>query len=254
MKFGRLFRKMGLPAWTFIGVGVSALFFQYLGSLLEGVMRAGIGTRADASPWLTLVPPGSILVGLVLTVLILNFSVNRSMRRSAGPSSPLLSQPDGKKGLIVLVSTPASAMHAINYHLSKATLQRVWLIPSDNTAAASFGDGSLSTADEIKGQCTDLKTPDGRSLDVTVVERGVSAADAQDTYDAVNSIFRTGGLAPAEVIADFTGGTKPMAVGMIMACLPVDRELEYVAFHPQQRVMSGPYVVDYQHSAFDLVG
>jgi len=88
--------------------------------------------------------------------------------------------------------------------------------------------------------------------------QGVSAGDAQDTFDQVNRVYRVDAsrlqLAAEEIIADFTGGTKPMSVGMIMACLPVDRSLEYVAFNQPAKRMSGPFLVDYQHSAFDLIG
>ena len=34
MQFGRLFRTMGLPAWTFIGIGISAIWFNTLSGLL----------------------------------------------------------------------------------------------------------------------------------------------------------------------------------------------------------------------------
>jgi hypothetical protein len=43
-----------------------------------------------------------------------------------------------------------------------------------------------------------------------------------------------------------------MSVGMIMACLRVDRELEYVSFNKPHSY--GPFLVDYQYSAFDLIG
>lgn len=85
-------------------------------------------------------------------------------------------------------------------------------------------------------------------------ENGVSPADAQDTFDAVNRIFRSSGYEPEDIIADFTGGTKPMSVGMIMACLPAQRSLEYVSYNPVTKTSFGPYLIDYQHSAFDLIG
>ena len=37
--FGRVFRKLGLPAWTFIGVGISGIWFSYAGALLERFLR-----------------------------------------------------------------------------------------------------------------------------------------------------------------------------------------------------------------------
>ena len=32
MKLGRVFRKMGLPMWTFIGVGMASIWFNYFGT------------------------------------------------------------------------------------------------------------------------------------------------------------------------------------------------------------------------------
>ena len=45
-----------------------------------------------------------------------------------------------------------------------------------------------------------------------------------------------------------------MSVGMIIACLKRDRELEYVSFVSASKQSFGPFLIDYQHTAFDLVG
>ena len=39
MGLGRVFRKLGLPMWTFLGVGIAAIWFNYIGSLLERFTR-----------------------------------------------------------------------------------------------------------------------------------------------------------------------------------------------------------------------
>ena len=54
--------------------------------------------------------------------------------------------------------------------------------------------------------------------------------DLQAVKSVVEKIYREqlGALEEEEVIADFTGGTKPMTVGMIFACLSASRHLEYV--------------------------
>jgi hypothetical protein len=44
-----------------------------------------------------------------------------------------------------------------------------------------------------------------------------------------------------------------MSVGMIMACLNADLDLEYVPCNAEGK-SCGPYLVDYQYSAFDLIG
>jgi hypothetical protein len=134
--------------------------------------------------------------------------------------------------------------------LEKGTLTHVWLIPSNDSEQERFGKGTQGMAQEITDQCAALS---GGRLSVQML-KAASPADAQDTFDVVNRVYRQSGLEPGEIIADFTGGTKPMTVGMIMACLPVERELEYVPFNPESKTMHGPFLIDYQHNAFDLIG
>lgn len=166
-----------------------------------------------------------------------------------------LLKPEGKKVLIILVSNPNSAMYAIEYHFKEMkTLKEVYLIPSNNNSSEQFGESSLKTAIDVKGRCEKLSEELVKYLEVEIYETGVSPAEAQDTYDLVNRIFRQSDYEPSEIIADFTGGTKPMSVGMIMACLPAERQLEYVPFNPKTKLSHGPFIIDYQHSAFDLVG
>jgi hypothetical protein len=86
-----------------------------------------------------------------------------------------------------------------------------------------------------------------------IVENTVSPGDSQDTYMLVHQIFRKSGYKPNDIIADFTGGTKPMSFGMIMACLSAERQLQYVSFNPETKEMKGPFVIDsYQYGLFDL--
>jgi hypothetical protein len=60
----------------------------------------------------------------------------------------------------------------------------------------------------------------------------VEQPDVQASYEAVRAVFEREaaeeGLAPEEVIADVTGGTKPMTAGMVLATLTTGRALEYV--------------------------
>jgi hypothetical protein len=60
----------------------------------------------------------------------------------------------------------------------------------------------------------------------------IDQLDAQSAYEAVVTVFdrEAGeeGLTPAQVIADITGGTKPLTAGMLLAALAVDGDLEYV--------------------------
>ena len=180
---------------------------------------------------------------------------DRRHHAAMGGRTTELQQPDGKQVLIVLVSRPESAIFAINYHfLTQGTLEQVWLIPSDDSVVEIFGSSTRDRISKIREHCQGLEKQAGRSLQVEVHAAGVCPADAQDTFDVVNRIYRRSSYPPEAIIADFTGGTKPMAVGVIMACLPAGRELQYAPFNPVTRQSQGPFLVDYQHSAFDLVG
>lgn len=251
---GRVLRKMGLPLWTFVGIGVSAILFNALGSLIETILSDLLVKRtlSWSAYWPKLLV--AVIVGaFVLAVITLErFRHSWRGRRSTLPG---LGRPDGKKGLILLVSNLEHALFAVRYHLvSSGGLEHVWLIPSNDKAAASFGPGTSALALTLGQKIEELARSTGRQLTVEVMTAGVSPADAQDTYDMVNRIHRRSDLEPSELISDFTGGTKPMAVGMIMACLKRGRELEYVALDPVTRSSQGPYLIDYQHNAFDLIG
>jgi hypothetical protein len=205
-----------------------------------------------------------IVVGLgLIVVMSLGFKLRRPLTQGRFISDGL-TQPDGKKGLILLVSNPASAMFSIKYHYeTKRTLETIWLIPSDDSQLIKFGGSSQDKAQEIQQRCEQFsmnlqKTdainnrPTLPPLQVTLL-KGVSPADAQETFSTVNKIYRKSHYSADEIAADFTGGTKPMSVGMIMACLNRDRVLEYVSYNFVTKQSFGPYIIDYQHSAFDLI-
>jgi hypothetical protein len=245
---GRIFRKMGLPPWALIGIAVSTICLNYLGTVLELVILWLLGEECTLSRWL---PPVIVLllpiVGVLGLAAALRFGQEAARRRQIGGQPQ---QPEGKRGLILLVSRAEHALYAFQHHAREKKLQRVWLIYTGEAERERFGPGSRSQAEKIKAECKRLcEYP----IEVELF-REVSPSDSQDTFEAVNRIYRTSGLEPGEVIADFTGGTKPMTVGMIMACLPADRELEYVSYNREKDSMFGPYLVDYQHTAFNLVG
>lgn len=53
MTLGRVLRRMGLPLWTFLGIGISAVWFNSLSALMEDVFRSGFTSLAWATPaWL----------------------------------------------------------------------------------------------------------------------------------------------------------------------------------------------------------
>lgn len=262
LQTGRIFRRLGLPFWTFMGIAIAgwvadnvALLFQATIAWIAHLLFRAPGISVPGL-WDFLMP--GIMVAIPLA-LVIGISLGQKSQRLFGNDGILiaggLEQPEGKKGLILLVSNPNSAMYAIEYHyITKGTLEAVWLIPSNNQKSSQFGSSTAPIAQDIEDRCKTLAQKQGRNLKVIIIRNGVSPADAQDTFDTVNRIFRNESYQPDELIADFTGGTKPMSVGMIMACLPSKRQLEYVSYNPQEKQSFGPFIIDYQHSAFDLVG
>jgi hypothetical protein len=128
-------------------------------------------------------------------------------------------RPAKYRGLIILVGTGRpgeppmrqAAWKTIEHHLSSADepgLETCWLI-------ASKGEkGSVPIAQQYKAACEDRE--------VTAYVRAVDAFDLQAAYDVVQRIYEEevprAGLTEQEVICDFTGGTKLMSAGMILAC------------------------------------
>ncbi|MCT7971764.1 hypothetical protein [Laspinema olomoucense] len=264
LQLGRIFRWVGLPIRVLVGLTIAGLIVDNLLKLLEFGIKDFLKTTPIPIPENYLVHSLMIVVGLGL---IMAMSVGFKLRRPLTQgrfSKNGLTQPDGKKGLILLVSNPASAIFAIKYHYeTHRTLETVWLIPSDDSHGDQFGSSSKDKIPDIQKQCEELylnvqkdaaskNRPTLPPLKV-IVEKGVSPADAQETFSTVNKIYRQSHYSADEIAADFTGGTKPMSVGMIMACLNRDRVLEYVSFNPATKQSFGPYIIDYQHSAFDLI-
>jgi hypothetical protein len=70
-------------------------------------------------------------------------------------------------------------------------------------------------------------------------------ASVENTYRAVEMIYQVAapevGLAPPQIIADLTGGQKPMSAGMVLACLPYGRALEYIEsdYDPSGKLIDG---------------
>jgi hypothetical protein len=191
---------------------------------------------------------------LLLVVAIIVFAAVFLPIRVFPPISPTSGEanPPKKKGLILLVSNVQSALYAIKYHLADGPLEKVWLIPSHGEVATYFGQSSRPLAVQVKEQADELAGKQGRQLEIHIHDQGVSPADAHDTYAYVTRLFRLRPLPPNEMIADFTGGTKPMSIGMIMACLAGNRPLEYVSYYKPTDVMHGPFQIDYRRELFDL--
>lgn len=186
LQFGRVFRRLGLPPWTFAGIGLTSIWFNYLGALLEKLLRDVLGLNSNPATPADYIP--GILVFLVPFAVLVAIAHFQKFQRIHYSGVPRLQQPEGKRGLILLVSNSNSALFAIEYHLQKGTLEWVWLLPSDGSDGQAFGDGSYPAAQIIQQDCQTLMVKYQRRLQVEI-RRGVSPSDSQDTYDAVIEFF-----------------------------------------------------------------
>ena len=109
--------------------------------------------------------------------------------------------------------------YAIQYHLVNPQRQgplRVWLLAPDE---------AMEVAREFK------KRFEGPQATVEI-RRLLNAFDVESTYRKVREVYETelgtAELAPADVIADFTAGTKLMSAGMLLACSLAGWPLQYM--------------------------
>jgi hypothetical protein len=151
MRLGRIFRRMGLPPWTFAGVGISAIWFTYIGSILEKILTNLLSLNPNPARFVDFLP--AVIVFLLPFLVVIAIGLWQNTRRflpSGSRLSSRLRMPAGKRGLILLVSREASASFAIDYHIQQGTLEWVWLIPSDGTDSEQFGASTLAIAEEFR--------------------------------------------------------------------------------------------------------
>ena len=134
------------------------------------------------------------------------------------------SAPPGHKGLVWLLG-PGNFDHlllALRHHHERGGVQHCWLLMQ----------GDSTPVKETYAEVTKTVDPLFRTLQLHPVY--LPQPDVQHTYEAVRSIYARealeAGLNGDEVIADITGGYKPMTAGMMLGVLATGRTmLEYVA-------------------------
>ncbi|WP_324633265.1 hypothetical protein [Phormidium sp. CCY1219] len=116
LQLGHIFRRLGLPFWGGVGLAIAGWMIDNLVKLSELAIRYVLGTTPTPTPKEFLVHTLMIGLGLGFTLFIsLGYKFRRPLMQGVFVSDKL-TQPDGKKGLILLVSNPNSAMFAIEYH------------------------------------------------------------------------------------------------------------------------------------------
>jgi hypothetical protein len=154
-----------------------------------------------------------IVVLVILTFLVV-YLYNRRYaywRRNLGPIAEI-APPHKHEGLIFLFTQKETAREAIRHHLP--VLKHVWLIVTPEKQAE---------AGEIVIDFPEL------SFSILPIS---NLYDTQSCYNVVRHIYERGTqdvkISPKNTIADITGGTKPMTMGMIVACIEGGFPIEHV--------------------------
>lgn len=209
-QYFELFFSSRSPIYFLLG----ALALAVAGNMLSDLAKHYFAPQDEAGRlWLILIGSLAGLGGLVL----LAFSAGVIRRRLDEPFVYRVidfSKPIKARGLIGFVSTNESAhlKKALEYHGDQ--LERVWLIASDDAE---------DMAEQIKQEF------ESAQCRIKVIPLG-NPFEPLHTKQAIELIYNSQleGLTEADVVADFTGGTKPMSAGMIFACLSPQRRLQYI--------------------------
>lgn len=237
MKIGRRVTRnlgsiLGSPSpWLFLIGGILAA-----GLLVEGSSKL-IDAYVDGQPWQAAV--WTLGAGLLLLIVALSFI---NLPRFVAAIKEALFYPDlsnttvvveeqvpRRKGLIVLVSLGdyTAAASALDYHAwnlvpgSQPVLTHCWLI----TGPGEGDKSSQANAERIK-----------RELEAKGVTAELwplaEADDVQEAFQVVKTILQVAAtryrLSKDEIIVDYTGGTKSMTGGMILAALAEGIDLQYM--------------------------
>jgi len=198
------------------GPVISAVLVAMLVNLLTDTLVAYIGTLFA---WV-------ILFVLVILIIMFFYAYDTGQRRRRHNLGPVkdLPHPACQRGLIFMFSNEATLREAIQYHQPR--LEHCWLLVTQQTQAE---------ADRLKGQFSGVNFDD-------VFIPGLY--NTQACYQAVRDIYQREaprlGFMPGEIVADITGGTKPMTVGMLLACMEGGYPIEHVPAQYDGKRVVGP--------------
>jgi hypothetical protein len=153
------------------------------------------------------------VLALTAIVFVYTYHVMESQRRSRG-LGPMVDLPNPQKhrGLVFLFSRAETLREAIHYH--QPTLEHCWLLVTPEMQ---------DSAGQAIGHFPDLRF---------TLHPLSDRYSSQACYQTVRDIYRREAprldIPPEQVIADITGGTKPMTMGMIVACLDGGYPIEHV--------------------------
>ena len=188
-----------------LGPVVSAVLVAMLVNILTEALTTWGGL------WLGWAAVG--VLALATMAFVYGYHVSETRRRGQG-LGPLIHVPNPpqQRGLIFLFSREETLREAIQYH--QPMLEHCWLLVTPEMQ---------DRANQALSRFPDLR--------FTLHPLG-DRYDSQTCYLIVRDIYQREaprlGIPPERVIADITGGTKPMTMGMVVACLEGDYPIEHV--------------------------
>lgn len=188
---------------TLVPFLVGAIFLSVLGNSITQVLYNSFGTSTTSVLKIAL---GAVCI-FVLSVLLFA----KGLSRLNSPEVKLDKLPPVKhRGLILLVSKLEPCQKAIEYH--QPVLERCWLICSTQ---------SLELAQQLQRDYLKLKISDPIVIN--------DVYDPLEFYKCVKKIYASlpKDWTGQDIIADFTGMTAHASVGMVLASLSPQYQLEY---------------------------
>jgi len=153
--------------------------------------------------------------GVLILVFVLVYHWNANRQPGSQSYSPIdIPNPAQHRGLIALFANEQTLGEAVRYHTP--VLTNCWLVVTPQlTARAEIMHDHL----EAQGIHVDI-----RPLSMLY--------DTKGCYEIVRNVFEhetiACGLRKQDIIADITSGTKPMTMGMVLACLEQGADIEHV--------------------------
>ncbi len=234
-------------------LAVTAFLLGLLGNLLASLLGG----------WSFYGISGNVIITLVVAALVFGLWAWQRAHAVRPEVEIKLCPPQGKAGVIVLLSTlnrndPAKmalvqatadwvrrskprdlrcedfaplvgtnlepAFRALAWHLEKGKLEHCWTIGSpDEPGREDSGSAWLGPILERWFHCAHPSS--GVTFHPT---RLVPARDYDKLWAAVDEIFREATLKPEHIICDITGGLKLMSVGAALACMEPGRTMQYM--------------------------
>lgn len=196
-----------------------------------------------------------IIQGLTFSPRIYGWMLSRlPWRRNEALEPTVRTLAKSCRGLIVFASKPyqdsrTPAEEAIYRHLAmpERELEYCWIICTDSSIEGarrirekyqknSHGGDEVNKIDiNCEGWVGNAELGD---RPMSLFLRDEDSNNSEYVQDLINLIYQEArrlGLEEWEIIADFTGGTKAMTAGMILACVVPGRRMEYFSQLPQDK-------------------